>query len=184
MDLNKKLSKHFKLKEMLRSQTATRLNIKNIPEDGNIDKLELLCKNILEPIRAYCRYSINKGAIVQITSGYRCPELNKSIGGAKESQHMLGEAADFVITGVDEHELWRWITLYSGLDYDKIVMEFPDSELNIPWIHISYRRDELNRNINLIALKDFNNKTIYKSYSENKIKNMDYVKDIKESYHD
>ena len=57
-----------------------------------------LAKN-LEIIRA----EFNKP--IQIISGYRTPEYNKSIGGASKSQHMFGKAADIKINGVTSKEI-------------------------------------------------------------------------------
>lgn len=49
---------------------------------------------MLETIRAAC-----KGAPITITSGCRCPEHNKKIGGSEHSYHVIGKAADFKVKG-------------------------------------------------------------------------------------
>ena len=87
---DEQLSKHFTLWEMMRSGTAVRLNIKNVPDEQEKEALRQLCQHVLEPLR--CRY----GAII-ITSGYRCLRLNRAVGGVPTSQHMRGEAADIFI---------------------------------------------------------------------------------------
>tara|TARA_X000000950_G_scaffold289460_1_gene413744 strand:- start:5496 stop:6011 length:516 start_codon:yes stop_codon:yes gene_type:complete len=63
-----------------------------------LNNIKELAKN-LEIIRA----KFNKP--IQIISGYRTPEYNKSIGGATKSQHMLGKAADIRINGVTSKEI-------------------------------------------------------------------------------
>ena len=79
-----KISEHFSLSEFIESPTAKNLNIPNNPTGRVVDNLTLLCAEILEPIRTRFKSS------VYIISGYRCPELNKAVGGASDSQHMTG----------------------------------------------------------------------------------------------
>lgn len=82
------LTTNFTLNELIRSNTATKLNIDNTPSDEIIDNLNKLCTDIIQPIRD--KY----GKPMVITSGYRCKALNKAVGGVKTSQHVLGQAAD------------------------------------------------------------------------------------------
>lgn len=84
----KQLTTNFTLNELIRSNTATKLNIDNTPSDDIIDNLKKLCTDILQPIRD----KYDKPMV--ITSGYRCKALNKAVGGVKTSQHVLGQAAD------------------------------------------------------------------------------------------
>ena len=94
------LSPHFKLAEFERSATATKLGIDNHVPSQYIPALQQLCKEILEPLRAFINSSTppHKGEEgVVISSGYRCPLLNVKVGGAKNSQHMTGEACDIHI---------------------------------------------------------------------------------------
>lgn len=85
------LTEHFTLEEFETSRLAKRLNIKNrVPDFTTAHNLYSLCF-LLEKIRKYI------GKPIVITSGYRCPELNKAVGGVSNSQHMLGEACDFII---------------------------------------------------------------------------------------
>lgn len=82
------ITRNFTLEELVRSPTASRLSIPNTPSESVMHNLILLCNNILQPLRnAY-------GKPIIVNSGYRSPELNKAIGGAKNSQHMRGQAAD------------------------------------------------------------------------------------------
>ena len=89
-DLNYKLSEHFTLGEMIRSQTATRSGIDNTPNWNQFRSLQSLCINVLEPVRElYSKPIIS-------SSGLRVPRLNLMIGGSKYSQHKKGEACDFI----------------------------------------------------------------------------------------
>jgi len=82
------------LDELTRSQTAVRKNIDNTPTDIDIELLQELCENALEPIRVHFSKSVN------ISSGFRIAELNKVIGGSGTSQHCKGEAADFTVSSI------------------------------------------------------------------------------------
>ena len=88
-----KLSKHFTLEEMIYSDTANKHSINNLPTTGEIIALRELVIRLLQPLR------IAYGKPIYISSGYRCPELNKLVGGVPSSQHVKGEAADCVVDG-------------------------------------------------------------------------------------
>lgn len=83
-----KLSPHFTLDELCRSDTAARHGIVNEPGFVERANLAFLTVHILEPAR------VQLGAPISVTSGYRCPALNAAVGGVKNSRHMEGLAAD------------------------------------------------------------------------------------------
>ena len=86
------LSPHFALSEFTKSATATKHGIKNTPPQEAVDNLKALCQGCLEPLREAL------GLPVVITSGYRTKALNSMLAHSSErSQHMLGQAADFVV---------------------------------------------------------------------------------------
>jgi hypothetical protein len=127
-----KLSEHFSLQELTKSQIGDRLGIDNMPSDEFLGRLTVLCERVLEPIRAHY------GSPVHINSGYRGPKVNKLVGGAPTSQHCRGEAADIEIVGVANGDLAHWIEL--NLGYDQLILEcykkgIPDSG----WVHVSYK---------------------------------------------
>ena len=126
-----RLSTHFSLKELTRSQTAERRRINNIPGEKEIENLKILCENILEPVRKHY------GIPFSPSSGFRSMALNEAIGSTKASQHIDGQAADFEIPGVPNMELALWIKEH--LDYDQLLLEFYKE--NVPdsgWVHCSY----------------------------------------------
>ena len=75
LDLSQNLSDHFTLYEFVTSQTASRKGIDNTPPPEVVERLRALCADILEPAR------VALGPL-HISSGFRCPKLNKSIGGS------------------------------------------------------------------------------------------------------
>ena len=150
-----KLSTHFKLKEVTKSETAIRKGIDNTPSDEIISQYEQLCKVIMDPIRKHF------GKSIRVSSGYRCVELNKSIGGSSRSQHcaLNGDAAidfEFYDMDVDLEEVYKWITEESKLPFDQCIAEF----LPEGWIHISYSTDGGNRG-KLTKAHKVNKKTKY-----------------------
>lgn len=131
-----KLTKNFTINELTYSVTAQANKIDNRPSVEVINNLKALCENILQPLRDYL------GCAVIITSGYRCRDLNKKIGGAANSQHLKGEAADFVCPNKNLKEVFCWIK--NNLPYDQLLYEFNSKDV---WIHVSYRVCGVNRHM-------------------------------------
>lgn len=125
------LSPHFTLEEFLVSETAARKGINNTPTDEVVANLKRLCER-LELVRALFN------APVVITSGYRCPALNAAVGGAKDSAHMYGRAADFIVPGMGSplHIATR-ITKYPNIVFDQLINEF-DS-----WVHFGIEPEDV-----------------------------------------
>ena len=129
-----KLSRNFSLSEFTASQTAVRMGREIDPTEEEIAKLEKLCVNVLQPIRNTLRL-VEPDARIHITSGLRPAWLNKSIGGAKKSQHMKGEAADWVVSGcrMTLLEICEMIVrLDPEIPFDQLINEGGQ------WVHISH----------------------------------------------
>ena len=125
------LSANFTLKELTKSDTATRLGLDNTPDEATIENLKLLCQEILQPIREHF------GKSVTVNSGFRSPESNAAVGGSKTSDHCLGRAADIEIDGIPNPELAQWIM--DNLDYTQLILEFyTQGQPNSGWVHVSY----------------------------------------------
>ena len=88
---NIRITKNFTLMEFLKSKTASENYIaKQFEIDFNvIQNIRDLTTHILQPLR-------DVAGIINITSGYRCKELNNLVGGSKSSQHLTGSAVDFI----------------------------------------------------------------------------------------
>lgn len=132
------LSANFKLSELTKSETATRLDIDNTPNDEQIESLRLLCENILQPVRDHF------GKPVKISSGFRCSALNQATGGSATSDHCRGQACDFEIDGVPNPELAEWIE--TNLKYTQLILEFwvvGGDDPNAGWVHASFNPDNL-----------------------------------------
>ena len=150
-----KLSKYFTLKEVIKSETAVRKDIDNTPTDEIISQLKNTCEIIMDVIRE--KY----GKPIRVTSGYRCVELNKSIGGSSRSQHcaLNGDAAidfEFYDMDMDLEQVFKWITEESKIPFDQCIAEF----LPHGWIHISYSSDGGNRG-KITRAEKVNGKTKY-----------------------
>ena len=132
-----KLSEHFSLQEMTKSQTAVRMGIDNAPDDEQLQCLTDLCRNVLDHVRS------EFGPLTP-SSGFRSPALCEAIGSKPTSQHAKGEAADFEVMGVDNMELAKWIA--HNLVFDQLILEYyKEDEPNSGWVHCSYKA-EGNRN--------------------------------------
>lgn len=149
------LSKNLSLREAIKSNTATRLGIKNLPEEWEIDNLRAVAENIFQPIRDHF------GVPIGVSSGYRSKELNKAIGGSKYSQHMIGEALDIdadIYGRVTNADIFNFVR--ENLDWDQMIWEFGDDD-QPDWVHISYKSPGLNRLQIKRARRDSNNRIYY-----------------------
>ena len=132
-----KLSEHFSLQEMTKSQTAVRMGIDNAPDDEQLQCLTDLCRNVLDHVRS------EFGPLTP-SSGFRSGALCVAIGSKPTSQHAKGQAADFEVMGVDNMELAKWIA--HNLVFDQLILEYyKEGEPNSGWVHCSYIADG-NRN--------------------------------------
>ena len=126
-----KLTTHFDLSEFTYSETAIRKGIDNYPDNIAITNLLMLCRDVLEPARE------EYGKAMIISSGYRCEELNKAVGGAKTSLHMQGLAADIVCS-----EPRKLFDILKKGKFDQLLWEHSGKT---QWIHVSYKPNGKNR---------------------------------------
>ena len=125
------LTPHFSLREMCASGTAIRLGIRNEPSEQVVNSLQQLCEHVLEPLR-------QRFGVIRITSGYRCDKLNRAVGGVKNSQHRLGEAADIHISDIEVgRKMFRYIK--ENLEFDQLLFE-RIRENGVCWLHVSYKK--------------------------------------------
>jgi hypothetical protein len=120
------LTEHFSLEELIASEIAARKGIDNTPADNLIRNLQVLAEG-LERVRA----SLG-GRPIHVNSGYRCSELNRIVGGAQNSLHMQGLAADILCPQFGAPlEVCRTIAA-SGIELDQVIHEFGR------WCHVSF----------------------------------------------
>lgn len=149
-----KISEHISYKEATRSVTALRLGIDNTPNEYQLQNMELIAKNVFEPLRKAV------GGAIKINSFFRCEDLNKAIGGSSRSQHCQGRAIDIDDNYgyMSNNDMYKYIK--ENLDFDQLIFEFPDDNGNASWIHVSYVDADSNRKRCLKAIKE-NGKTKY-----------------------
>lgn len=118
------LTANFTLEEFVTSQEASRKGIDNTPNDDVKDNLLQLAQR-MEEVRGLL------GKPIIVSSGYRSPKLNAAIGGAKNSQHITGQAVDFIcpLFGTPK-EICEAITRNSRIVFDQLIQEGT-------WVHMS-----------------------------------------------
>ena len=124
-----RLTPHFTFEEMTHSQTAARLGIRNLPSNESLHRLKITCQK-LEIVRGIV------GKPIIVLSGFRSKELNFAVGGSKNSQHMVGEAADIICPSYGSpFQLAKTIkeNMYH-IGVDQMIYEFRH------WVHISFSR--------------------------------------------
>jgi len=129
-----KLSEHFELSEFTRNSYG----LPNEPPADVIPILREFCEQILEPLRAH----VNRPVVIR--SGYRSMELNRKVGGVRDSYHFATPtrcAADIQVPGLALEQVFQWLCEESSLRFDKVILErgkYPDTEAD-DCIHIQYR---------------------------------------------
>lgn len=119
---------YFKFIEMIRSAKADEFSIDNFPKDCDVIDNIIFTMECLDKIRD------EYGLPLYISSGYRCPELNKKVGGKEKSQHLKGQAADVNLGSVEKNRaFFNWCQF--NADFDQLI-----DESNYQWVHISFKK--------------------------------------------
>lgn len=134
-------TKNFSYDELIASSIAKRLGLDNTPTPEEKERLRQLAEDILQPIRDAWRSPII------VNSAFRSEQVNKAVGGVKNSQHRLGEAADITIGGKERNrKLFNFI--YKLINQGKIKVGQLIDEYNYSWIHVSLpRKNKVNNQI-------------------------------------
>lgn len=128
------MGRFFSIGELCRSNVADLKGIPNHPNTYQKMNMEKLIRNVLDPLR------FKFGKPIYVNSGFRCATLNELIGGARNSQHMDGKAADITSGNKKENKVIFELAQSMGLEFDQLI-----NENQFSWIHISYNEDN-NRN--------------------------------------
>lgn len=121
--------KYFTFKELTRSDTASKMGIDNTPTWDAVKWLHYLAIDVLDPIRVLW------GAPIYVTSGYRCKELNKEVGGVDNSYHVAGNgraAADITAGSKKANRRLFEMIEESWIIFDELICE-NDGE----WLHVA-----------------------------------------------
>ena len=150
---NAHISNYVSWAEVTHSETAKRLGIDNTPDDAQLDCIRKISRFIFDIVRMHF------GVPIGISNFFRSALLNnalKSIGASKTSQHMDGEAIDIDADilgknkGVTNLMIFDYIR--TGLNFDQLILEFPDMTGEPRWVHVSYKSAKRNRKEVLVAL--------------------------------
>ena len=149
-----RLTPHFTLEEM--THTDVKLGYvdrqrQTQPDAAVMANLRRVCR-WLERLRERWneRYGDGDDPVV-VNSGYRCPELNRLVGGCTTSNHLTGCAADLRVSG--KEQLVRYVTLLLDLsdemhmDFDELLME---RNARSYWLHFAVRPANNRRKIHLL----------------------------------
>jgi hypothetical protein len=129
----KNISKYITYLEATTSQTATRKGIVNTPGDKELINMQLVGIRVFDIVREHFKTPL------RVSSFYRSLLLNNSIGGARTSQHVKGQAIDIQGTGdITNKMIFDYIK--DNLDFDQLINEY-----NYSWVHVSYVSKEKNR---------------------------------------
>ena len=125
---------YFTLQELTRSQTARQRGLDNTPDAAAVENLQNLVTHILDPLRQLW------GSPLYVNSGYRSHAVNAAVGGARNSQHLTGCAADITAGSPKKNrKLLKLLLLHApAIPFDQLIAERCDSNGNPRWLHISF----------------------------------------------
>lgn len=130
--------KYFTIQELTISNTAQRKDIDNTPDQKAAAALTALVTNVLDPLREAW------GRPIVVNSGYRCPKLNRAVGGVARSQHTKGEAADIRTLS---NRRWENEQLFKLIVQLKLPFDQLIDEHGYSWIHVSYSEGKNRRQV-------------------------------------
>ena len=138
-NLETKLTEHFTLKEMVASQNHP--DIYNVPAPAQIENLRRVCQWLEDLRRLYNeRYGTPaKDEPLRVSSGYRSYKLNNKVGGARDSNHLIGCAADLVCRDCAQAVQYAALLMEISVDrgaWDEIIIE---KKFNHFWLHFAVR---------------------------------------------
>jgi len=135
---SKYISEHITYSESIKSSTAIRKGIENIPTEYQMQNMSQVADKVFEPLREWV------GGPIKVTSFFRCEELNKAIGGSSRSQHCEGRAIDVddIYNYKSNAEMFNFIK--DNLDFDQLIWEYGNSD-NPDWVHFSFISEMENR---------------------------------------
>lgn len=128
--------KYFSLPEMGHSNTAARLKIDNSMPPSARENMQCLIEKVLDPLREAW------GCPITVSSGYRCPALNKAVGGAASSHHLRGMAADITTGNRANNRRLFQLVVDLGLPFTQLI-----DESDFSWVHISYDPSNIKRQV-------------------------------------
>jgi hypothetical protein len=130
---------HFTIEELYASDTAKRLGINNKPTIQKMINLVYLAAFVLEPLR------VAMGRPINISSGFRCEQLNKAVGGVYNSQHLKGQAADINIDGDMAFGRKVFDYIKNHLPFDQLIWEH-NPKTGSYWVHVSFVYPDFGKN--------------------------------------
>ena len=125
---------YFTINELCYSATAQANGINNTPNATQRNALTALVDTVLDPLRRAW------GKPILVNSGYRCPALNKAVGGVASSQHLRGEAADITTGSPQSNKQLYDLAIALRLPFDQLI-----GERGYTWLHISHKASGYNR---------------------------------------
>lgn len=128
------MAKYFTIGELCKSNVAVEKRIANTPDNTTTERMNALMEECLDKVRELW------GKPIGVNSGYRSADLNRAVGGAKNSQHLRGEAADITAGTKENNRKLFDLIVASDIPFDQLI-----DESGYKWLHISYCKD-YNRN--------------------------------------
>lgn len=126
--------RYFTISELIKSDTAVARKIWNGANREQEDNLIALVDAVLDPLRIFY------GLPIHISSGFRCPTLNRAVGGVANSQHLRGEAADIDTGSIAANRKLAKMIVDMNLPFDQLI-----DESNYAWVHVSHKKNGGNR---------------------------------------
>lgn len=129
------ISKYVSYEEATKSQTAIRHGINNEPTEDQLQNMKIVATKCFDPIREFYKKPL------RVSSFFRCEQLNQLVKGAKNSQHLKGQAIDIDAGSIQENKkIFEWVK--DNLEYDQLINEY-----NFSWVHISYNQGKNRKQI-------------------------------------